>query len=60
MTVRVGVCGAAGRMGKTILEVCNETDNVEIAAAIEYEGSSMIGVDAGEQAGIGNIGVVIS
>ncbi|RKZ45827.1 MAG: 4-hydroxy-tetrahydrodipicolinate reductase, partial [Gammaproteobacteria bacterium] len=60
MTVRVGVCGAAGRMGKTILEVCSETDNVEIGAAIEYSGSSMIGVDAGEQAGIGNIGVAIT
>ncbi|MCH8845954.1 MAG: 4-hydroxy-tetrahydrodipicolinate reductase [Proteobacteria bacterium] len=60
MTVRVGVCGAAGRMGKTILEVCNETDNVEIAAAIEYKGSSMIGLDAGEQAGIGKIGVEIT
>lgn len=60
MTVRVGVCGAAGRMGKTILEVCNETDNVEIAAAIEYKGSSMIGLDAGEQAGIGKIDVEIT
>lgn len=60
MTVRVGVCGAAGRMGKTILEVCNEIDNVEIAAAIEYKGSSMIGLDAGEQAGIGKIGVEIT
>ena len=60
MTVRVGVCGAAGRMGKTILEVCNETECVEIGAAIEYSGSSMIGVDAGEQAGIGHIGVAIT
>ena len=34
MVTRVGVCGAAGRMGKTILEVCNETDNVEVTAAI--------------------------
>lgn len=60
MTTRIGVCGAAGRMGKTILEVCHETENVSIGAAIEYKGSSMIGVDAGEQAGIGNIGVPIS
>jgi len=60
MTIKIGICGAAGRMGKTILEVCNETDNVEIAAAIEYKGSSMIGLDAGEQAGIGKIGVEIT
>jgi len=60
MAIKIGVCGAAGRMGKTILEVCNETDNVEITGAIEYSGSSMVGVDAGEQAGIGNIGIVIT
>jgi len=60
MTVRVGICGAAGRMGKTVLEVCNETENVEIAAAIEYKSSSMIGIDAGEQAGIGKIGIAIT
>ncbi len=60
MAIKIGVCGAAGRMGKTILEVCNETDNVETAAAIEYGGSSMIGIDAGEQAGIGKIGILIS
>ncbi len=60
MVTRVGVCGAAGRMGKTILEVCNDTDGVEVTAAIEYSGSSMLGVDAGEQAGIGKLGVSIS
>ena len=60
MAIKIGVCGAAGRMGKTILEVCNETDNVRVAAAIEYKGSSMIGIDAGEQAGIGKIGIAIT
>jgi len=60
MAIKIGVCGAAGRMGKTILEVCHEIDNVEIGAAIEYSGSSMIGIDAGEQAGIGHIGVAIT
>lgn len=60
MGIRIGVCGGAGRMGRIILEVCNETDNIEIGAAIEYSGSSMIGVDAGEQAGIGRLGIMIS
>lgn len=60
MAIKIGVCGAAGRMGKTILEVCNEIDNIKVAAAIEYKGSSMIGIDAGEQAGIGRIGVAIT
>lgn len=60
MTVRVGVCGAAGRMGKTILEVCNDTDGIEIGAAIEHTESPLIGMDAGEQAGLGKLGVAIA
>ena len=57
--VRVGVCGAAGRMGKTIIEVCNETDAVKLTAAIEYSESPMLGMDAGEVAGTGKLGVEI-
>ncbi len=58
--VRVGICGAAGRMGKTILEVCNDNEAIEIAAAIEYSGSPMLGLDAGVLAGIGKLGVNIT
>jgi 4-hydroxy-tetrahydrodipicolinate reductase len=60
MAVRVGVCGAAGRMGKTILEVCNDNDDIEITAAIEYSESPMLGLDAGEVAGIGKLNVNIT
>ena len=58
--VRVAVCGAAGRMGKTILEVCRDTDGVEIGAAIEHPESPMLGMDAGNVAGIGkqNVNIV--
>ena len=60
MTVRVGVCGAAGRMGRVILKVCKETDGVEIGAAIEHIESPHIGIDAGELAGIGKLGIEIT
>ena len=60
MTFRVGVCGAAGRMGRVILEVCKETDGVEIGAAIEHTESPHIGIDAGELAGIGKLGIKIT
>ena len=60
MTTRVGVCGAAGRMGKTILEVCNDNDDIEVTAAIEHSGSPVLGLDAGEIAGIGKLGVSIT
>lgn len=57
--VKVGVCGAAGRMGKTILEVCNDTEGVSVGAAIEHPESSMLGIDACEAAGLGQQGVTI-
>jgi 4-hydroxy-tetrahydrodipicolinate reductase len=52
MTTRIAVCGAAGRMGKAILETCNETDEVKVTAAIEHPHSSKLGHDSGEIAGI--------
>lgn len=55
----IAVCGAAGRMGKTILEVCHEDEEIEIAAAIEHSESPALGSDAGVIAGIGNIDVRI-
>ncbi|MCS3903702.1 4-hydroxy-tetrahydrodipicolinate reductase [Methylohalomonas lacus] len=57
---RIAVAGAAGRMGKTIIEVIHETAGVELGAAIEVQGSSLIGADAGEAAGVGKLGVAIS
>lgn len=56
---QVGVCGAAGRMGRTILEVCNDTDGINIGAAIEHPQSSMLGMDACELAGLGKQGTLI-
>ena len=57
---KIAVAGAAGRMGKTIIEVVHETEGAELAAAIEVAGSTLIGADAGEVAGIGKVGVVIT
>ncbi len=51
--VKVGVCGAAGRMGRTILEVCRDTEGVIIAAGVEHTESPVLGMDVGDVAGIG-------
>jgi 4-hydroxy-tetrahydrodipicolinate reductase len=59
MTVRIAVTGAAGRMGKTLIEAIANTDGIALGAAIERAGSSLIGVDAGELAGIGANGIVV-
>lgn len=57
---RIGICGAAGRMGKTILAVCQDDQQVTVTAAIEHAASPALGRDAGELAGIGKLGVAIA
>jgi 4-hydroxy-tetrahydrodipicolinate reductase len=57
--VNIAITGAAGRMGKTLITAVAETDGVELGAAIERPGMSVIGADAGEVAGIGKTGVSI-
>ncbi|WP_455375644.1 4-hydroxy-tetrahydrodipicolinate reductase [Kaarinaea lacus] len=56
---RIAVTGVAGRMGKTLVEACNLAENAELTGAIERPGSSVIGADAGEIAGLGKNNVAI-
>jgi 4-hydroxy-tetrahydrodipicolinate reductase len=59
---KIAVTGAAGRMGKALIEACQLAEDADLVAAVERTGSSVIGLDAGELAGIGkkNIAVVDS
>lgn len=57
--IRIGVNGAAGRMGRRIVALAHADAELEVAAALESDGSPEIGRDAGEAAGVGNIGVPI-
>lgn len=57
--IKVAVTGAAGRMGKTLIEALSQATNAELAVAIEHPSSSLIGADAGEVAGIGKNGITI-
>ncbi len=59
MSIRIAVTGAAGRMGKTLIEAVANTDGAELSAAIERPDSSLIGADAGELAGVGKNGVLL-
>lgn len=56
--MRVAVIGAAGRMGKILIEASVLADDVEFTAAIVSPGSSLVGVDVGELAGLGKQGVI--
>jgi len=58
--IRVAVVGAAGRMGKTLIQAVTAADGLQLAAASERPDSSLVGADAGELAGVGKLGVSIS
>ena len=55
--MRVAIIGAAGRMGKVLIEAVDGTEGLELGAAIVEPGSSLIGADAGEMTSVGKTGV---
>ncbi|MFT5483034.1 MAG: 4-hydroxy-tetrahydrodipicolinate reductase [Halieaceae bacterium] len=59
MATNIAVTGAAGRMGRTLIEAISKAEGVYLTAALEQSGSSVIGVDAGELVGLGKLGVEI-
>ncbi len=54
------VCGAAGRMGSTVVRLAHESRGIKLLGAIEWSKSPQINQDAGEVAGVGKIGVPIT
>lgn len=54
------VLGAAGRMGKSIINVISETKDAELIGAVEKSGHSDIGRDMGEMSGAGRSGVKLT
>ena len=50
--IKVGVIGAGGRMGRMLIEAVNDNTQTTLSAAIERQGSSLVGADAGEVAAI--------
>jgi 4-hydroxy-tetrahydrodipicolinate reductase len=52
--------GAAGRMGKTLVEAVQQTPGAGLTAAIHRPDSTLVGADAGELAALGRIGVPLS
>ena len=57
---KIGIAGAAGRMGRTLVEACRqEAGRLQLAAALDRPGNPTLGRDAGELAGVGTLGVPI-
>ncbi len=58
--IKLAVTGAAGRMGKRIISLATESGDFKIVGALEYDQCPLLGVDAGTNAGIGELGVKIT
>jgi 4-hydroxy-tetrahydrodipicolinate reductase len=56
---KIAITGAAGRMGRSLIEACHNTDGLEVSVALEHPESSLLGSDAGDLAGIGSLGVEV-
>jgi len=59
MTTRVAIAGAAGRMGRALIDASQQSENVVPAVALEHADYAALGSDAGTLAGIGDIGVMV-
>ncbi|STU42927.1 dihydrodipicolinate reductase [Klebsiella pneumoniae] len=49
--IRVAIAGAGGRMGRQLIQAAMQMEGVALGVALEREGSSLVGSDAGELAG---------
>ena len=56
---RIAISGVSGRMGRTLVEACQNGAGLRLGAALDRPGSSALGADAGELAGLGRLGVVV-
>ncbi len=57
--MRVAIAGAGGRMGRNLIAACYEHAGLTVTVATVRPGSSLLGSDAGELAGIGPLGVKV-
>ncbi|MBC6441020.1 MAG: 4-hydroxy-tetrahydrodipicolinate reductase [Rhodospirillales bacterium] len=59
MTVRIGICGAAGRMGRMLARTAFVREGAIVAAGSEQPGSDSLGKDLGVLAGLKPLEVAI-
>jgi len=58
--IRIGINGAAGRMGHRLIALTEVDTILELTAALERADHPQIGKDAGEMVGVGTLGVPLT
>lgn len=56
---RIAIAGVAGRMGKSLVQAVLNADELTLTAAAVRPGSTLVGADTGELAGIGHLGLTV-
>lgn len=57
---RIAIVGAAGRMGKALIQACGENQQVKLSVAVDRPESANIGKDTGELIGNEKSGILLS
>ena len=61
MTLNIAIAGAAGRMGRMLIDtVTHRGDDMRLSGALEHDGFTQLGADAGALSGVGELGVNIT
>lgn len=58
--IRIAIAGAGGRMGRQLIRDVQQVNGIVLGAALSRPGSSLVGTDAGELAGIGTVSITLS
>jgi len=58
--IRIGINGAAGRMGHRLIALTAADTDLTLTAALDVAGHPQIGRDAGELAGVGTLGIPLT
>ncbi len=58
--IRIAVIGSAGRMGRMLVDVIHRDGGAVLSAVVDRPGSDVVGMDAGELAGIGAVGLPVT
>ena len=58
--IKVGITGCAGRMGQVLMRQVAEHEKFALVGGSEREDSEAIGLDLGELAGLGTLGLTVS
>jgi 4-hydroxy-tetrahydrodipicolinate reductase len=56
---RIAITGAAGRMGRSLIEAVHNTEGLELTVALEHPDSTLLGSDAGELTSLGRLDVAL-